>query len=148
MMQDAERCLGRVGRRICTHAISDASGVLAASTHVVCRDDQRTPRRQDGSAEQQEVGYRTTRTYEIIVVKSKQGKQGNVVQLARGCTWCMTCLVLRSEMKQQADEAAVAGRLAAASWAVESPGGVGGAGGEHGWAIMMAGRVRWLQGRR
>eukprot|EP00966_Prymnesium_polylepis_P336667 7391693-Prymnesium_polylepis.3 len=28
------------------------------------------------------------------------------------------------------------------------PAGVGGAGGEHGWAIMMAGRVWRLQGRR
>ena len=141
-----EPCLGRVGRCICTTRYQ--CGALAASTHVARRDDRRTPRRrEDGSAEQeQKVGER--RGHEIIVVKSKQGKQGNVVQLARGYTWCMTCLVLRSDMKQQADEAAVAGRLAAASWAVESPGGVGGAGGEHGWAIMMAGRVRWLQGRR
>ena len=119
-----EPCLGRVGRCICTTRYQ--CGALAASTHVARRDDRRTPRRrEDGSAEQeQKVGER--RGHEIIVVKSKQGKQGNVVQLARGCTWCMTCLVLRSEMKQQADEAAVAGRLAAASWwAVESPGGVG-----------------------
>ena len=126
VMQDGRAMPGSGGPLHLHDAISEASGALAASTHVARRDDRRTPRRrEDGSAEQeQKVGER--RGHEIIVVKSKQGKQGNVVQLARGCTWCMTCLVLRSEMKQQADEAAVAGRLAAASWwAVESPGGVG-----------------------
>ena len=60
------------------------------------------------------------RGHEIIVVKSKVVVR-HVVHLVRGYTWCMTCLVLRSEMTQQADEAAVAGRLAAVSWAVESP---------------------------
>ena len=71
MMQDAERCLGRVGRRICTHAISDASGVLAASTHAVCRDDQRTPRRQDGTVPSSRRLDNERRGHEIIVVKSK-----------------------------------------------------------------------------
>ena len=53
-------------------------------------------------------------------------------------------------MAQQANEAAMAGQLAAASWAVESRRGErrGGAGGEHGWAIMIAGRVQRLQGWR
>ena len=63
---------------------------------------------------------------------------------------CMTCLVNWSEMAQQANEAAMAGQLAAASWAVESRRGErrGGAGGEHGWAIMIAGRVQRLHGWR
>ena len=136
-MQDGRAMPGSGGPLHLHDAISEASGALAASTHVARRDDRRTPRRRGRQrrAESQKVGERRGR--EIIVVKSKQGKQGNVVQLARGYTWCMTCLVLRSEMTQQADEAAVAGRLAAASWAVESPVASGAL------AVSAVGRSSW-----